>query len=484
VIRPISSLIFLAALTAGCSSSSDETKPVDVLPPAAATPVSANDFCAEVATIACSANDDCCAASETPSSSWPTADAGAPAESCELKQTAACRASVGELVTDPRTGYDPVAGGAFVAKLRTSAKGCWKQSVDYKELAAAFLGTGEPGATCTPEDSSSRALRISALSCKTGTSCHLYLRADGTPDGVCEAPADDSCSHPYDCDAGRWCELPSGWKPGVWGQCRPLRTAGWACSGDLQCASQNCDAAGKCAAPDDQRFCLTTPYSALVEADAPLAYLRLGEASGSSAVDASGNGNSGKRLGSPERASPGALTDDDDAATAFDGIDDGISLGAGLESDGTALGLELWFSIPEGTTSAPLLSFAKGPSLEIDDKGVLTLDLVDEQGVSHVLTDAGAEPKPGEWHHVVLGYDGYHASLVLDGNEVKSLDAAFTPATSGALGVGYRGDAHFAGNIDELAVYGSAVSLSRAREHRSIGKKGPARTFPVFHWFE
>ena len=51
-----------------------------------------------------------------------------------------------------------------------------------------------------------------------------------------------------------------------------------------------------------------TGYSASVLADAPAAYWRLGEASGTSAADASGNGRAGSYLNTPTLGRPGALS--------------------------------------------------------------------------------------------------------------------------------------------------------------------------------
>ncbi len=48
-------------------------------------------------------------------------------------------------------------------------------------------------------------------------------------------------------------------------------------------------------------------YSASVLADSPLAYWRLGEASGTTAADASGNGRTGSYLNTPTLGAAGAL---------------------------------------------------------------------------------------------------------------------------------------------------------------------------------
>ncbi len=476
-------VVVFAGACAGEKGSDPEPTQVEAPP---ATPVSADDFCPKLAEIACQSNETCCETpSDTASGSWPGADGGPEPPSCETVQLAECRATIGDIVTDARVGYDPAAGGAVIAKLESAGKACWKSAPGYASLIEPFSGTGILGANCTPDDSSDQALRIAALSCKTDTSCRLYLKADGAPVGICEERTDDSCSHPFDCSAGQWCDTGSEWKPGVWGECHPLRTEGWKCSTDLECASGYCDAAKTCAAADATRFCLSTPYQTLIAADQPLVYLRLGEASGSTANDASGHGNSGKRQGDPESTSPGALTQDEDLATAFDGVDDGIVVSAKKLPSGSELSVELWIEIPDGSASRPILAFADGVTLGLDDEGALRADLVDTDGQSHVLVNPDKKPAALAWQHVALTYDGFHAHLFLNGQEINALDEAFTPATTGELRVGFASaESRLVGAIDEVAVFGSALSTARVKDHYRVGKKGPERTFPLYSWFE
>ena len=62
-------------------------------------------------------------------------------------------------------------------------------------------------------------------------------------------------------------------------------------------------------------------YDQAVLADSPAAYWRLGEASGSSAADSSGNGNGGSYSGGVTLGAP-ALINDPNTAASFDGNDD------------------------------------------------------------------------------------------------------------------------------------------------------------------
>lgn len=74
-------------------------------------------------------------------------------------------------------------------------------------------------------------------------------------------------------------------------------------------------------------------------------YWRLGEPSGTTAVDASGNGMTGTIAGSPTMGTTGLLTGDADTAITFDGSDDTVSMGDVLDVTGTApFTIEAWVS--------------------------------------------------------------------------------------------------------------------------------------------
>ena len=477
---------------AACASeteSKSEAESDGGTPQPTGSPVSADDFCPMLAEIACEASERCCESEPTSSDGgWPDSDElGADGGvGCEVEQLARCRGTLGKLIEDPRTGYDAARGGKVVAALASASQGCWKDPVTHADVLNAFLGSGEVGASCTPEDSSSGALQVSALSCKAGTSCRLYLKADGSPNGVCEERADESCSHPFDCAPGNWCDLPGGWKPGVWGECHPLRTDGWTCASDLECKSSHCDASGRCAPESDRRYCLQTPYASEIAADDPLVYLRFNDSTGK---DASGNGNACSLMGDPTAADPGALAQDPDRALSFDGVDDRASVPAGAIGSQSTLTIELWVNLPEGLVSKPLLAFGGetegGPVIDIDETGSLRVNFGDTDGKSHVLSSGENRPGHGSWHHVVATYDGLTAELYLDGKKVASLEEAFVPRTTGELHIGHASPGnYFAGAIDEVAIYGKALSPGRTLEHRAIGTKGPDRLWPLYAWFD
>ncbi|MGE0322847.1 MAG: LamG domain-containing protein [Polyangiaceae bacterium] len=452
--------------------------------------LAAEDLCDELAAIACDADQGCC---DSPAA-WPgTGEGETQPASCTTTQLAACRGGLGKLAQDPRTGYDAKAAASLVNQLRSAANGCWEDKVDYASVVGIFTGTGTEGASCTPESTNTSGLQLASLSCATELGCEIYLNASGEARGRCEARAEGICSHPLDCAADAWCDA-SGWKPGVTGHCNPLKANGWDCASDSQCESQYCDAAGRCAATSPGRMCLTQPYASEVETDEPNLYFRMAEASGSMS-DASGQGHSGTRMGDPEALSPGALTEDGDAAMAFDGVDDGVEVAQGTIDASGGLAIELWFSFPEttfgeeGSPSYPILTFGEGETLGvaavINTNGELYVNLRDTLGDDHELINTDKKPSHTDWHHLVINYDGFLAEMYLDGARLASLESVFVPDVSGKLRVGFTdAGSHFKGGMDEFAIYEKALPLGRLLEHRRVAKHGPARTWPVFAWFQ
>ncbi|MBX7194546.1 MAG: LamG domain-containing protein [Sandaracinaceae bacterium] len=444
----------------------------------AGTPVEASALCAEVARVVCEADARCFDGSMTRAT-------------CLEAQRDACEPTVGALADDQRLAYDPGRAGAFLASLEESAQSCWARPIDHDAFLAIFEGTGQEGADCTPSGTSASALRISALSCADGNACRLHLRVDGSPEGVCEARNDGACSHPLDCEAGSYCSLPGRWQPGAWGECRPRRTNGWACTSDLECQSLHCD--GVCAAITPDQIALEVSYTELVEASAPALYLRLGESSGAR-VDAMGGPSAAASGGTVSREAEGAIEGDTNAAARLtDGSYLRVATPASL-SDSEELTLECWFRADDTSHTAPLLEI-EGETMpaahvwQFDSGSKIFANFVgaDEHGHT-VMSDADAVSADA-WHHVVATYDGMHGTLYLDGHRIGEtamsggllLGDDFLVGHRNAIGEGEA--ASFSGAIDEVAVYDHALSAATITRHHSAGTDGPVtNTFPLFAW--
>lgn len=441
------------------------------------TPTEASALCAEVAAIVCDA-DARCFGSEGPRAS------------CLTAQREACDQSLGTLATDARLGYDPARAGAFLSSLEARGLGCWAEPADLDALLEVFRGTGPEGSECTPRAIEGHDLLVSSLACADGTACRLHVRIDGSPEGVCETRSDDACSHPWDCEAGSFCSLPARWEPGVWGECRPRRTNGWACTSDVECASLFCD--GVCTDAPDDRLALEVDYAAVVLGSDPALYLRLNESSGARR-DELGGPSAAASGGTVSRVAMGAIEGDGAA-----GLADGSFLRVAAPEalvDAEGLTLECWARPDDVSAVAPLLELADamdyGPHVWAFDTGdELYASFRDARLEGHTVMSSEGALVAGQWHHVVASYDGTRGVLYLDGERVGETAVTGPLRVEGDLLVGHRnayGDAMaqgFTGAIDEVAVYARGLSSAEVSRHHEAAGGPIANTFPLFAWVQ
>lgn len=445
------------------------------------TPVAREELCTEVVRIVCNADRSC----------FPDTSRS----DCVEVQAEQCEDVIQPLVDDLRLGYDDVRAGAFVERLAAQGEACWAEPIDYDMFLDMFTGTGAVGADCTPPTLDEAALRISALSCTGSAACRIHLRGDGTPEGVCEARTDGDCSHPLDCEAGEFCSLSAAWRPGSWGECRPLRADGWACVTDLECASHHCnETCGERSAIEQP---LAVDYSHFVLGDEPLAFLRYEEGS-SRLTDATGNGTSVTLMGTTAHAEEGLSELDEGGSLEL--TTDGYAVIRSMRDleDAEAVSFEFWFRRSNLEARSPLLELLDG-----EDRGThiwnhdtgdkLYANVVEaepaEGAAAHTIMSAEGAVHVDTWHHVVLTHDGTTARLFLDGAQVGITEVEGPLALSGDIHLGHRvamGESaavFFNGNLDEIAVYDVALDEDTIRAHRDVGRAGERiNGFPLFGW--
>ncbi len=234
-----------------------------------------------------------------------------------------------------------------------------------------------------------------------------------------------------------------------------------------------------------------TGYSQAVLADAPLGYWRFGEGSGATARDASGNGIDGTWFGGAALGVAGALPEGDRAA-AFDGVNDRADFGDQFDLPGTSpFTFEAWIRptvsdawhrriVEKEEKSAA--GFWEGYRLAINSSlGVYCQRW--EAG-----NNGGSTSVPmsrfvlGNWYHVACTYDGTSIRMYVDGvlaaTRASAMQVAVTsaPFTVGSFSGG-GSSSWFAGDLDEVAVYGTALSEQRLREHVEAGRAEAPQAF-------
>jgi YD repeat-containing protein len=230
---------------------------------------------------------------------------------------------------------------------------------------------------------------------------------------------------------------------------------------------------------DQVSYELGTPpggYSTLIGSASPTAYWRLGEQTGTTAVDAGTNHFNGT-YGAPfTLGANGAIVADSDGAAAFAGGYADMGSPAGLNITGTALTVEFWAQGQPGTYNY-LLSHTNGAS-----QGYAVYTGGDGQyhfylGRSGGLHIMGAVTGvwDGAWHHFANVYDGTTMRVYVDGT--LRLSEAETAAITGYTGnfrvADYNGGGYgLYGAMDEVAVYARALSSTEIVDHYGTGVRG------------
>ena len=216
-------------------------------------------------------------------------------------------------------------------------------------------------------------------------------------------------------------------------------------------------------------------YSAAVLADSPILYWRLGESTGPTAADASGNGNNGTYSGTNSPGQPALITDSD-TSTQFN---TGAGHIAGPVLTGAAItGLETWIQTDATGTNSFFISLNDGGG-----GNVRTHIYHHGSGYIYVWRDhanaiiSDAPVSAAAPHHIALWYEpGSNTSyLMIDGVTQSGTYAgdllSATNPELWAAGQRYNG-VHYSiyqGKMDEVALYDQAVTATTFSTHYAIG---------------
>jgi len=224
-----------------------------------------------------------------------------------------------------------------------------------------------------------------------------------------------------------------------------------------------------------------------VLADAPRAYWRLGEAAGAgTALNEIAGGVTGAYQNGVTLGMTGALVGDTNRAARFDGGNDQVNMGdpgtGALDFGAGDFTFEAWV---KGTANAERTIAAKQPANGNAPYWLITVS--DDAGFTGrvrarlfdgAVTRTGYGPVTrvdnGAWHHVVAVFDRDTAITVYVDGVAATTAGAMTGSVSNTSGflLGKSGNAsfgYFAGDLDEVAVYPSALSAAKVAAHRSRG---------------
>ncbi|MBP7568779.1 MAG: LamG domain-containing protein [Acidobacteria bacterium] len=221
-----------------------------------------------------------------------------------------------------------------------------------------------------------------------------------------------------------------------------------------------------------------TGYQEAVLADAPVGYWRLGEAAGTTLVDASGYGRHGSYVGGEAVTYGAAGAVHGDTAVTFNGV-------AGYATGPEAfpypfritgdLTLEFW--VKEAARPARVTVLSKGFNYEfevtLEVNGSITFYHGNGVGnFPHTIAAVGALPADGTWRHVAIVRDTVAGTIVCyingvaQGAPVVCAHAIVAGTLATTIAREASAAAQFlAGSLDEVAIYNAALSQARILAH-------------------
>ena len=243
------------------------------------------------------------------------------------------------------------------------------------------------------------------------------------------------------------------------------------------------DASGKLSEAESDTIVLEAPgpsssYSAEVLDDSPAGYWRLGERGGNLAANSAGAGNHGTFVGAPTLGVQGLIETESGTAAGFDGTRQHVQVPSSSSlSPQDEVGVEAWIRPAALPAAGAFASVASKPgAYALQFNGQQLEFTVIQGGVSRRAQAAPGRIQPGRAYHVVGTYDGSSVRLYIDGTEAAALSASGPiDSSSSALSLAsWSGsDEFFAGVVDDVAVYGTALSPARVKAHRAAGVPEP-----------
>jgi hypothetical protein len=238
------------------------------------------------------------------------------------------------------------------------------------------------------------------------------------------------------------------------------------------------DATAKEGGVDSAPDAPSSVYRAAVLADAPLAYWRLGETTGTVAHDETGNGHDGTYVGGFTLGQTGALTGYTDTAVKLDGSTGEIDVGDLFDFTGaTPFSFEVWVyaTLMDTTFRHVMTKMAfNGSGNPVDGTYLLLYSSTTDFGferysasTAELAIDVNAYPGINQWVYVVATYDCSIGTVYVNGTSAAA-ETALGGVT--ASGVHMLWGNLLQGNLDEIAVYGAALSQARITAHYQASK--------------
>lgn len=238
-----------------------------------------------------------------------------------------------------------------------------------------------------------------------------------------------------------------------------------------------------------------TSYFSEIMADSPLTYVRMGDASGTVCTDSSGNGRNGAYQGSPTLGAPGLLTGDPDTAVTFaSASSQDVNFTTATWLDALTTFTVSAIIVPTNVTTLQQIVARDGTSNRSFQFRILNTGKISFVKIPATTTTCtGATTLvAGNKYHVAAVFDAPGGSLkvYLNGVQDATIAVSGSLATSAqALRIAARTDStsgtpveFFNGTIDEVALFGTALSAARIAAQNTAMGTAPSPTTLTGTW--
>jgi alpha-tubulin suppressor-like RCC1 family protein len=231
----------------------------------------------------------------------------------------------------------------------------------------------------------------------------------------------------------------------------------------------------------------TSTYAQTILGDTPQAYWRLDELSGTTFADSTGRGNTGTLNSGVTLGAPGAIASDPTDTSVLLGTATGVHINVASPpaiSTTGGVSLEAWVNPISTAGSGPTVVSLNASSnlgtynLTVTTSGTNAGLVSFRGGISSTQTGiissaAGAAPN-GQWSYLVGTFDGTTMKLYVNGTLVTSHTAS--ASLGQALTSATLGGNNLQGDLDEVAVYGYALTASQVQAHFNASISTPTPT--------
>jgi len=218
-------------------------------------------------------------------------------------------------------------------------------------------------------------------------------------------------------------------------------------------------------------------YSQSVLADSPAVYYRLGEGSGTTAADSSGNGRNGAYLSGAQLGIAGATGDGDTAINVNNATAVQYQAGTGVPIGNSARTVEFWTSLTSGGSMR--ISYGSQSTKQAFGIAVLSDTVYVSAYGYDIPIPTPFKIEDGAWHLYDITFDGTYAATYLDGLPMGtvnygSINTVNDPNVGLVLGNCSSQSCPSTGSLDEVAIYPSALTSSRVAAHYSASGRSAA----------